>query len=134
MKIDYKWVSITLAILLLIILGWVVSWQVGERFENKRGNWGQIRMGHNSPSNMGNMMMGMTSGLNNKTGDEFDKAFLTEMIAHHQGAVDMAKLVLENSKRPELIKMANDIISAQTKEIETMRNWANIWFTSSIQQ
>ncbi len=77
---------------------------------------------------MSSMMDGMMAGLEGKTGDEFDKAFLSEMITHHQGAVEMAKAVLKTSKRPELIKLANDIISAQTKEIEMMKGWQKIWF------
>ncbi len=85
-------------------------------------------MGGNSQMNMNSMMSGMMAGLNGKTGDEFDKAFLSEMIVHHQGAVVMAQAVLKNSKRPELIKLANDIITAQTGEITMMKNWQNSWF------
>lgn len=77
---------------------------------------------------MESMMGGMMAGLQGKTGDEFDKAFLSEMIMHHQGAVVMAEAVLKTSKRPELIKLANDIISAQTKEIEMMQDWQKTWF------
>lgn len=85
-------------------------------------------MGGNNQMDMNSMMGGMTAGLNGKTGDEFDKAFLSEMIVHHQGAVVMAQAVLKNSKRPELIKLANDIISAQTGEITMMKNWQKSWF------
>jgi uncharacterized protein (DUF305 family) len=70
----------------------------------------------------------MMANLKGKTGDEFDKAFLSEMVVHHQGAVEMAKAVLATSKRPELIKLANDIISAQNKEIEMMQGWQKAWF------
>lgn len=77
---------------------------------------------------MNSMMNGMMAGLNGKTGDEFDKAFLAEMVVHHQGAVVMAQAVLKNSKRPELIKLANDIISAQTGEITMMKGWQKDWF------
>jgi uncharacterized protein (DUF305 family) len=77
---------------------------------------------------MNNTMTGMMSDLQGKTGDAFDKEFLSEMIVHHQGAVEMAKAVLATSKRPELIKLANDIISAQTKEIDMMKGWQTTWF------
>jgi uncharacterized protein (DUF305 family) len=40
----------------------------------------------------------------------------------------MAQQVLATSKRPELIKLANDIISAQTKEIAQMKEWQKAWF------
>lgn len=85
-------------------------------------------MGNATNTNMQMMMGNMTTGLQGKTGDEFDKEFLSEMIVHHEGAVDMAKLVLANSKRPELLKLANDIISAQTKEIDMMKEWKLNWF------
>ena len=77
---------------------------------------------------MNQMMNAMSDGLKGKTGDDFDAAFLEEMIPHHQGAVEMARLVLATSKRPELIKMANDIITAQQKEIDMMRAWQRSWF------
>ncbi|HUM51774.1 MAG TPA: DUF305 domain-containing protein [Chitinophagales bacterium] len=85
-------------------------------------------MGNTTNTNMQMMVGNMTTGLQGKTGDEFDKEFLSEMIVHHEGAVDMAKLVLANSKRPELLKLANDIISAQTKEIDMMKEWQLNWF------
>ncbi len=81
-----------------------------------------------SGGGMEDMMKGMMSGLEGKTGDAFDKEFLAEMIIHHQGAVEMAKAVLVKSKRPELIKLANDIISAQNKEIGMMQEWQKAWY------
>jgi uncharacterized protein (DUF305 family) len=78
------------------------------------------------------MMKGMMAGLEGKTGLAFDQAFLSEMIIHHQGAVNMAKQVLATSKRPELIKLANEIIAAQTKEIEMMKKWQTEWVKCDI--
>jgi uncharacterized protein (DUF305 family) len=83
---------------------------------------------HEMSGDMGGMMMDMMAGLKGKTGDEFDKAFLEEMIVHHQGAVDMAEAVLTESKRPELVKFARDIISAQSKEITMQKAWLSAWF------
>lgn len=77
---------------------------------------------------MGQMMNAMNMNLKDKTGNDFDSAFLEQMIPHHLGAIEMAQTVLETSKRPELIKLANDIISAQQKEIDTMRTWQRAWF------
>lgn len=60
-------------------------------------------------------------------GEEYDRMFLSNMIAHHQGAVDMAKLAQTNAKHEELKSMANDIIAAQTSEITNMENWQKSW-------
>lgn len=86
------------------------------------------RMMMNSDMNMSHTMDSMTDALKGKTGDEFDKEFLAQMIIHHEGAVDMANQVIATSKRPELIKLANEIISAQTAEINKMKEWQKSWF------
>jgi len=72
--------------------------------------------------------MDMTARMKGKAGDELDKVFLEDMIVHHEGAVDMAKELQKGTKRPELQKMAKDIIDVQTKEISMMRAWLRDWF------
>lgn len=72
-------------------------------------------------------MSQMTDSLKEKTGDDFDKAFITDMIAHHQGAINMANLAKNNAKHGEIKSMADDIISAQTKEINQMKMWQTEW-------
>jgi uncharacterized protein (DUF305 family) len=78
--------------------------------------------------NMHSAMQGMTAGLAGKTGDAFDKAFLEEMIVHHEGAIDMAEILLANTARPELKMLGENIISAQTGEVAIMRGWLEAWF------
>ncbi len=78
--------------------------------------------------NMGTTMDGMTADLQSKTGADFEKAFIDGMIVHHEGAVAMAQMVLQKSQRPELVQLANDIIAAQTREIDMMREWNTMWF------
>lgn len=80
---------------------------------------------------MESMMKDMMANLEGKKGDAFDKAFLTEMIMHHEGAVVMAQAVLTSSKRSELLELAKNIISAQTSEITTMKGWQKSWFNKS---
>ncbi len=92
---------------------------------------GDMLVGKNNQSAMEHTMTSMTNNLQSKSGAEFEQAFLSDMIIHHQGAVDMAKLVLEHSKRPELLKLAHDIILAQTKEINMMKGWGSLWFNTS---
>lgn len=52
-----------------------------------------------------------------------DADFVRGMIPHHQGAVDMARIVLQHGKDPALKKLARDIIKAQDKEIAFMQRW-----------
>lgn len=56
------------------------------------------------------------------TGDA-DVDFLAGMIPHHQGAVDMAEVVLKYGKDPKVKKLAQDIVAAQKKEIAMMQAW-----------
>lgn len=81
----------------------------------------------NGMHGMGMSMDDMIESLDNKTGDDFDKTFLTEMIDHHQGAINMAKASQKNAKHQEIKNLAQDIISAQTKEIEEMKQWQKDW-------
>ena len=67
------------------------------------------------------------SSLASKTGDDFDKAFLTEMIMHHESAVDMAKLSERNAKHDDIKAVSENIISAQTEEISRMKRWQKDW-------
>jgi uncharacterized protein (DUF305 family) len=52
-----------------------------------------------------------------------DRDFAKGMIGHHQGAIDMAKIVLQYGKDEKIRKLAQDVITAQTGEIEFMSNW-----------
>ena len=73
-------------------------------------------------------MDAMMSALEGKTGDEFDTIFLSEMIMHHEGAVEMAEAALESARHEEIKTMANAIISAQTTEIKQMQDWQKAWY------
>lgn len=61
------------------------------------------------------------------TGDDYDRIFIANMIEHHKGAVDMAKLAQANAKHQELKDMADAIIAAQSKEITDMETWQKDW-------
>lgn len=81
--------------------------------------------GHGMQGAMDEMM----EGLRGKTGDQFDQAFLSEMIMHHEGAVEMAEAALKSAKHQEIKDMAQAIISAQTSEITQMKLWQKNWYT-----
>ncbi|MCA6501688.1 MAG: DUF305 domain-containing protein [Pseudanabaena sp. M135S2SP2A07QC] len=56
-----------------------------------------------------------------KADDKFDLRFLDAMVPHHEGALVMAKDAIAKSKRPEIQKMAQEILSSQQAEINQMK-------------
>jgi len=84
-------------------------------------------MGHGSESedHSGHGMMGMLdegqmSELERATDEEFDRLFLKGMIAHHEGAIDMADMVVD-SDNAEAAALGRAIIDSQSAEIEEMK-------------
>lgn len=71
------------------------------------------------------MMMSMDLGA---ADDQFDLRFLNAMIPHHEGAVVMANDALSKSTRPEIKKLAQEIIASQTAEIKQMQQWKQVWY------
>lgn len=59
---------------------------------------------------------------------DFDRAFIEEMIPHHQMAVMMGTMLKTGTQRPAMRQLADDIIAAQTREINQMRQWYDAWF------
>lgn len=89
--------------------------------------FGMMGWRSNSGSNQG--LTGNTQVANN-----IDKHFIEQMIPHHDGAVAMAKLALEKSKRTEIKTLATAIIEGQTKEIQDMGVWYKDWFGKDVPQ
>lgn len=74
----------------------------------------------------GHTMAGMLTDqelevLQDAQGPEFDQLFLAGMIAHHEGAIDMANDVLAAGSDPEIRTLAEAIIAGQQKEISMMQ-------------
>lgn len=76
---------------------------------------------------MGSSMEDMMESMEEKEGDEFDKAFINAMIVHHEGAIKMAEEAKTNALHDEIKNLADDIILAQTSEIEMMKAWQKDW-------
>jgi uncharacterized protein (DUF305 family) len=91
--------------------GWLESWDAGGTSHD---------MSHDE---MPGMVDDKTMGeLGKSSGAEFDRLFLTSMIAHHEGAIAMAQSEKSDGIHKGAIKMAEDIIKTQTAEIKRMQN------------
>jgi uncharacterized protein (DUF305 family) len=83
------------------------------------------------PNSMGKMHHGNMSNMSMDLGPadaSYDLRFLDGMTPHHQGAVVMAKEAAQKSKRPEILKLAGNIIKAQETEIAQMQKWRQAWY------
>ncbi len=65
----------------------------------------------------------MHKAMDLKYTNDADVDFIRGMIPHHQGAIDMAKVVLEHGKDEKARKWATDIIREQEREIGEMQEW-----------
>ena len=92
----------------LLVVGLFIGYAFGNQGAATRG-------GHMMPN--GSMMA-----------QNIDQHFIAEMIPHHEGAIAMARVALERSKRPEIRSLSNGIIEAQQKEIDDMRGWYQSWY------
>lgn len=83
------------------------------------GDVGAISNNHSM--HMGGMLSDADmSDLKNSQGSQFDRLYLEGMIAHHEGAIQMA-FMISDSKNSEARDLGQAIISSQTKEIEEMK-------------
>lgn len=109
---------------------------------NSVSNNSQPGMNHNAPNMPGNHQ-GMNHGAMDHSAMDhsamqsspdaenapYDLQFLDTMIAHHQGAVEMAKPAATKADHSEIKTLAKSIIADQEKEISEMKRWREQWFT-----
>ncbi len=79
-------------------------------------------------SDMDMQMMGMTDPGELANQEPFDLAFIDAMIPHHQSAIAMANVALEESKNSQIREIAEEIVSAQEREISQMQRWRERWY------
>jgi len=91
--------------------GWLKDWD-NEMSHSMEG------MGHDMPGLMSQHEM---SRLTSASGRAFDQMFLTLMIEHHEGAIEMAQAEQADGENPGAIELADDIEAAQSREIDQMR-------------
>ena len=63
-----------------------------------------------------------------RVAEPFDQAFIDAMIQHHQSAIDAAQSALSQSDREEILRLAEAIIAAQSREIDQLREWRSEWY------
>ncbi len=73
--------------------------------------------------NMRRMMISMPAMHEGMMLEDADVAFACGMIAHHQGAIDMAEVLLAHGDDPQMRTLAEEIIAAQVGEIAEMTSW-----------
>lgn len=112
----------------------IVSSQSGEisQMESWQKKWDYAASTSSAGHDMNAMDMSMSMEgdmitLQSKTGDAFDKTFLVQMIAHHQSAIDMSGSAASNAKHQEVKDLAKNVITAQTAEIASMKQWQKDW-------
>lgn len=82
--------------------------------------------GYESPPSNGHLNHG-GGGLEGLSGETYDKAFLREMIIHHEQAIEMSEFAATNAARQEVKDLASEIIGTQSAEIEQMKEWQKAW-------
>lgn len=70
----------------------------------------------------GMMSRRQLDSLDRADGDSWDRMFLRMMIAHHEGAIEMANIELDDGENPEALALAQRIVEAQQAEIDQMRS------------
>lgn len=106
---------------------WRQAWFGSDSATAKHGESGMadMEMGHSMMS--GTMdMKEMVDGL--RTADPFDKAFIEAMVPHHESALEMAKQAQERAEHPEIKRLGDEIVAAQTRDISTMKGWLAAWY------
>lgn len=126
--------------LIALIVGLLIGYAFGANAMPHRAFFGDSDMHQEMESHMygdeiidndGAMQHAMDEmmlGFRGLEGSAYEEMFLRGMIVHHIGAIHMAEELLEQTDRPELIELANNIISSQSGEVEMMRGWLNEWF------
>lgn len=103
-----------------------------ERENADMRSWYQAWFGNAPPAGGMGMAMGSMEGdidaLTTASASEFDREFLEQMIPHHEMAIMMAQMLAAATERPEMRELAGNIIASQTREIELMRSWLDIWY------
>lgn len=99
--------------------------QVSNTTPNNSSTGNNAKHSSHSGHGSGNHDMAMDLG---SADANYDLRFIDAMTVHHQGAVEMAKEAQQKSQRPEIKKLASEIINAQNQEIGQLKQWRKAWY------
>jgi uncharacterized protein (DUF305 family) len=104
--------------------GWLKGWgsAVPDPYGHAAGMTGMSQGGKTGMSQGGMMSDAQLKQLSEATGPAADKSFLSLMVEHHQGAIDMANGELREGVNPEAKRLAQSIVTSQTAEIAQMKS------------
>lgn len=106
-----------------ILLASVLMFGVGAAAQ---GMPGHSMAGMETDHSAANMeCMGTLGGL---VGEEFEVAFISMMIGHHRGAVQMAEWILDHTENSNVRLAAESVLDAQRAEIEQLNSWLSDWY------
>jgi uncharacterized protein (DUF305 family) len=102
------------------LYGWLAAWGLNQLGNRPPMAW----MGHTGHT-MNALMPGMATpeqlaSLSAASGVEAERLFLTLMIAHHRGALEMSEAVIERSEQPMVLAFARGVLLSQQSEIDLM--------------
>lgn len=99
--------------------GWLEQW--GEDVPSDMAGMDHDMGGMDHGSMAGMMSPRQMANLEKSEGARFDKAFLTMMIAHHDGAIEMAEAEQSSGEYADAVELAEQIAEAQRREIAKMK-------------
>jgi uncharacterized protein (DUF305 family) len=106
-----------------LMQGWLKQWGSPQMPMSPGGmeGHGDMPMMSGMPGMSGMMSQEDMAALQNAQGVEASKLFLTQMIAHHEGAITMAQNEIKDGQYPAAIELSRSIVNSQQKEIDTMK-------------
>jgi len=95
-----------------VMTGWLEAWGQPVQMDTSDG--------HDMSEMTGMMSVEDMDALGTKTGAEFDDMWLTMMVEHHEGAIDMATAIQAAGASPDVKNLAGQIVAAQQAEVDEM--------------
>jgi len=96
------------------LTGWLDDWGAAPESGDDGGHGGHGMAGMMSPEDM--------QALEDATGTDAERLFLEQMVAHHEGAVEMAQAEVSGGRHAGAVAMAQAVVDTQTAEIQQMRD------------